>query len=1038
MVALPKQHQTISPETIQTLRQNVPPCIQTDRQYLVWKYQVIKGKRKKPPFTPQNGKAASTNDPTTWGTLDQALSRYARGGYDGIGYVCHRNVVGGDIDHCRDLQTGVIAPWAQSIIDRLSPYAYFEISPSGTGIRFIILADLPFNYRKEGPFELSYHSCYITLTGNHLEGTPTNLLKSEQAQNVLDEIVTEYFPERLNVNTGGGDASTPVKPRPISSHTRTIDQIIEKATGAKNGYRFSRLMAGNAQGYKSRSEAHLALCSMLVYWTNGDESQIDQIFRQSGFFDEETAKRWDEVHSADGSTYGEMTIEKALLTSRDYSLPKPSRQTRAIPHIPPAPRITIEEHRQKLASIGRDIQAHIRAHIKSLADCIHIEQVSPGVGKSHAAASIGVPTTQPTADGQFNLAWIAQRHNMVDSVADLQYYRHIQPCTDKNCHEHGIHHYLGLKGYNTMSVHSKHLAGCDYADQFKQEGSAVYQMPHIKSSYPAKHEGIILDELDPAAWLQEREVTVERLHTALLQYSPESTADKFLRILQGLLTDTAQRSTPLYGKALFDALNQASGDKLIDWLARLDQSAQNRDAHPFVEIDPYAEGEEHRVQSLAPVLMPHLLQAFMAELVRWQKGENWNSLIRIGPAIHGGGYALYITQPLQFTPGKDGTLPPTILLDATADQEIHSRLFGRPLKINRVEVDPAPGTRHIAIRSGKRYGKTSLTTKRKDGSANKDLQRSIAECRYMLQRIDPTGEAIRSESVGIISFMGCVDAMGEALDIPEHRRGHYWGIRGSNALEDCSILLLVGTPSLRPDELLRQARALYRDDPELIKETTPEEYKQTKQHTDSRLQHYAEYMTNSELTQAAHRNRPVRYENRTVVSFCLGDIDFLPITETIVELPYLTVEGEDRYDVRRQNEQERLEKAYIELSQNSHKPTQSEIAKVAKVRKQTVVEWMHERDNTPPQCLQNESSGDTTLDNQSSTPGTSESEATENAPTEPQPIPLEVTFWSVGQQRGYPEIPDLDLRSGKMGWNSFSLTHRLRIPDVVARLGGVA
>jgi hypothetical protein len=44
------------------------------------------------------------------------------------------------------------------------------------------------------------------------------------------------------------------------------------------------------------------------------------------------------------------------------------------------------------------------------------------------------------------------------------------------------------------------------------------------------------------------------------------------------------------------------------------------------------------------------------------------------------------------------------------------------------------------------------------------------------------------------------------------------------------------------------------------------------------------------------------------------------------------------------------------------------------------------------------------------------------------------TFWSIGKQRGYPEIPDLDLRSGKIGWNSFVLAHRIRIPDVIARL----
>ena len=43
-------------------------------------------------------------------------------------------------------------------------------------------------------------------------------------------------------------------------------------------------------------------------------------------------------------------------------------------------------------------------------------------------------------------------------------------------------------------------------------------------------------------------------------------------------------------------------------------------------------------------------------------------------------------------------------------------------------------------------------------------------------------------------------------------------------------------------------------------------------------------------------------------------------------------------------------------------------------------------------------------------------------------------FWAVGKKHGYPEISDLGLRCGKMAWNSFSLTHRLRLSDVIARL----
>lgn len=60
----------------------------------------------------------------------------------------------------------------------------------------------------------------------------------------------------------------------------------------------------------------------------------------------------------------------------------------------------------------------------------------------------------------------------------------------------------------------------------------------------------------------------------------------------------------------------------------------------------------------------------------------------------------------------------------------------------------------------------------------------------------------------------------------------------------------------------------------------------------------------------------------------------------------------------------------------------------------------------------------------------------QEAPYTPYTASLEV-FWTIGKKHGYPEIPDLNLRAGMIGWNTFRLQHQLRIPDVVARLGGM-
>lgn len=89
--------------------------------------------------------------------------------------------------------------------------------------------------------------------------------------------------------------------------------LVEKAKRATNGHNFSALMSGDMTGYKSRSEADLALCCMLAFWTGNDAERIDRIFRTSGLMRE----KWDRRQS--GSTYGAQTVQKAIdLTETTY------------------------------------------------------------------------------------------------------------------------------------------------------------------------------------------------------------------------------------------------------------------------------------------------------------------------------------------------------------------------------------------------------------------------------------------------------------------------------------------------------------------------------------------------------------------------------------------------------------------------------------------------------------------------------------------------------------------------------------------------
>jgi primase-polymerase (primpol)-like protein len=83
------------------------------------------------------------------------------------------------------------------------------------------------------------------------------------------------------------------------------EELLEKATVVANGETFERLWNGNTVGDDSHSEADMTLCCLLAFWTGSDRVQMDHLFRQSGLM----RGKWDDVHYADGSTYGKKTIE---------------------------------------------------------------------------------------------------------------------------------------------------------------------------------------------------------------------------------------------------------------------------------------------------------------------------------------------------------------------------------------------------------------------------------------------------------------------------------------------------------------------------------------------------------------------------------------------------------------------------------------------------------------------------------------------------------------------------------------------------------
>jgi RecA-family ATPase len=124
-------------------------------RWVIWKWVPGKpkadgkpGKPTKPPYQARypTQKAAS-DDPSTWGTFDEAARAapdFARGG---VGYMLLDDVIAAvDLDHCRDAVTGSVEPWALALVERCNSYC--EVTPSGTGLRIIGLAEGAHVHRK--------------------------------------------------------------------------------------------------------------------------------------------------------------------------------------------------------------------------------------------------------------------------------------------------------------------------------------------------------------------------------------------------------------------------------------------------------------------------------------------------------------------------------------------------------------------------------------------------------------------------------------------------------------------------------------------------------------------------------------------------------------------------------------------------------------------------------------------------------------------------------------------------------------------------
>ena len=189
---------------------------------------------------------------------------------------------------------------------------------------------------------------FVTVTGDQLYYADYE----ERSDEV--NLVAQRYMERKQKSNENHNVSLPTATLSISDA-----ELLEKMKQAKNGAEFTALWSGDISGYPSHSEADLALCNKLAFWTGRNAEQIDRLFRQSGLM----RPKWNR------QDYRTDTIERAIKSCQDVYSPQSfhkaiekSQDSSKSKGRPRKEELTLDILREYLTSNGLTVRWNVLSH----------------------------------------------------------------------------------------------------------------------------------------------------------------------------------------------------------------------------------------------------------------------------------------------------------------------------------------------------------------------------------------------------------------------------------------------------------------------------------------------------------------------------------------------------------------------------------------------------------------------------------------------------------------------------------------------------
>lgn len=280
--------------------ESIPVALKSRDQWILFEVALVDGRLKKYPVTVRNRRKGwnlaenQSSFKITYRTFTNNSD------YSGIGYV----ITGSDPFTCIDFDhvyNPITEEWNQQALEEIRKLnSYTEFSPSRTGVHVFVKGKMKKAGRRKEQIdgtgrEMYSDLHYMTVTGNHVPGTP---LEINEAQEIIDELYNKWFPEKMEASprrkTAANDFRALDIPEsltrnpnsPLKGLQPTKDQVIELCKEAPSGFgeKFNKLFNGDVSKYGSKSEADMALAGMIAFQTS-DYEIIKEIIHESALWD---------------------------------------------------------------------------------------------------------------------------------------------------------------------------------------------------------------------------------------------------------------------------------------------------------------------------------------------------------------------------------------------------------------------------------------------------------------------------------------------------------------------------------------------------------------------------------------------------------------------------------------------------------------------------------------------------------------------------------------------------------------------------------